>query len=54
MTSNTWPRPILGELDVVASYFDDDAVVSAISLILTGIAEPWTPVVQHLCILSGL
>jgi len=40
MTSNTWPKPILGELDVVASYFDDDAVVSAISLIFTGIAEP--------------
>jgi len=54
MTSNTWPRPILGELDVVASCFDDDAVVSAISLIFTGLAEPWTPVVQHLCILLGL
>jgi len=32
---------LLGELDVVASYFDDDAVVSAISLIFTGIAELW-------------
>jgi len=48
-------RPILGELDVVASYYDDDAVVSAISLIFIGIAEPYVdPRGQHLCILLGL
>ena len=31
----------LGELSVVASYFDDDAVVSVIGLIFNGIAGPW-------------
>jgi len=47
MTSNTWPRPTL---DLVASYFEDDAVVSAISLIFTGIAEPWTSVVYNISV----
>jgi len=41
-TFNTCPRPsLLCELGVVASYFDDDAVVSAIGLIFNGIAGPW-------------
>ena len=32
---------LLCELGVVASYFDDDAVVSVIGLIFNGIAGPW-------------
>jgi len=32
---------LLCELDAVASYFDDDAVVSVIGLIFNGIAGPW-------------
>jgi len=32
---------LLCELGVVASYFDDDAVVSVIGQIFNGIAGPW-------------